>query len=151
MPDVAPGHNERNVESRQRLAAVLGMLADGDTDLAIDDDWTVGSLLAHLAFWDGLLAGRWEHALRAGDRMPLGVDERLIDPINAAAMPVWRSVDPERLADVAMGAAEAVDGLIAELPPQSVRAVVASGRPRLLDRSLHRAEHLSAIESRLGR
>jgi hypothetical protein len=144
------GHDRRNDESRERLAAVLGMLTDGDAELALDDDWTVASLLAHVAFWDGLVAQRWEAALRAGERTPPDLDDRLTDLINAAAMPEWQAIDPARLAGLVAGAASAVDALIAELPADSVEAVLASGRPRLLDRSFHRVEHLETIEGRLG-
>ncbi len=62
----------------------------------------------------------------------------------------WRALSPEAVAELVDAAATAVDGVLATLPDASVDAVLAEGRPRLLDRSRHRDEHLDAIEAALG-
>jgi hypothetical protein len=49
----------------------------------------------------------------------------------------------------ASAAAAAVDELIASLP-EAVAAAVTQARPRLIDRSLHRDEHLDEIEATLA-
>jgi DinB superfamily len=144
------GHVEHNDESRQRLAALLDRLGGGDAELEIDDTWTVGALLAHLAFWDRLVQARWEYAIRTGAPTPPGLDEVLTDFINDASISIWRGIDPGRLAAVVTSAAETVDALIAGLPAGSVEAIAREGRPRLLDRSFHRSEHIAAIEGRLA-
>ena len=71
------------------------------------------------------------------------------DPINDAAVPAWRIVDPRRIGALVVTAAEDVDALIAAVPAESVDAVLAEGRPRLLDRSRHRELHVATIEARL--
>ena len=151
MAEPAPdrSHDQRNDESRGRLVDFATRLGAGDLDLEIDDTWTVGALLAHLAFWDRLTEARWNHARQQARFTPIGLDQELTDLINAAAMPAWRIVDPRRLGALVVTAAEDVDGLIAALPAESIAGVLAEGRPRLLDRSLHRAEHSATIEARL--
>ncbi|MFL5776819.1 MAG: hypothetical protein ACJ76W_11145 [Chloroflexota bacterium] len=149
MPHPDAGHNDRNDASRRRLADLASRLGADELALEIDDTWTVGALLAHLAFWDRLVEARWTHADASGSATPIGLDDELTDLINGAAIPAWRIVDPRRLSALVVTAAEDVDALIAALPGESVAAVLAEGRPRLIDRSRHRDLHLSAIETRL--
>lgn len=50
-------------------------------------------ILAHLAFWDTFYAARWE-LRRGGDLTALrGLGASVVNPINDAASPLWRSVD----------------------------------------------------------
>jgi hypothetical protein len=143
-------HDERNAESQRNLADLATRLGADELGLEIDDTWTVGALLGHIAFWDRLVEVRWRHAQETGTTTPIGLDEELTDLINAAAIPAWRIVDPRRLGAVVVTAAEDVDALIAGLPAESVDGVLGEGRPRLLDRSLHRGEHLTAIDAALS-
>jgi hypothetical protein len=143
------GHNDRNDESRGRLVELATRLGADDLALETDETWTVGALLAHLAFWDGLVAARWRHAASQGRSTPIDVPDELPDLINGSLLPAWRIIDPRRTAALVVTAAEDVDGLIAALPAVSVECVLAEGRLRLLDRSLHRAEHVAMIEARL--
>ena len=46
----------------------------------------------------------------------------------------------------ALAAAEAVDGIIARLPAETPVEAILAERPALLDRSIHRLEHLAAID-----
>ena len=91
--------------------------------------------------------GRWKFAQASGTATPIGLDDELVDIINDAAIPAWRIVDPRRLGALVVTAAEDVDALIAAIPAESVDAVLAEGRPRLLDRSRHRELHLATIEA----
>ncbi|HEX5015102.1 MAG TPA: DinB family protein [Candidatus Limnocylindrales bacterium] len=151
MTDANGGHNERNSSSRRRLADLASRLDADDLGLEIDEAWTVGALLGHVAFWDRLVESRWRYAQRTGTVTPIGLDDELTDLINAAAIPGWRVLDPRRAAALVVTAAEDVDALIASLPAASVEGVLGEGRPRLLDRSLHRSEHIATIEARLAR
>ena len=134
---------ERNAASRERLRrlteagdeALRGKLADG---------WTVAATLAHLAFWDRWVLERWDRYARDGafDDLPAVVT----DLTNAAGLPGWLALEPARAAALALEAAEAVDRRIAALPAAAIADAVATGRPVMLDRSLHREAHLDEIE-----
>src|SRR5262245_57958772 len=143
------GHNARNDEARRRLVDLASRLGADELALEVDDTWTVGALLAHLAFWDRLVEARWQLAATEGRPTPIDVAEELPDLINGSLIPAWRIIDPRRLGALVVTAAEDVDALIAALPEASVAGVLAEGRPRLLDRSRHRAEHVAMIEARL--
>jgi len=137
----------RNAESRARLTALLDRLGPMDFSRDVGGGWSAGSLLAHISFWDGLVIERWKLALRTGMATPIGLDEELPDLINAAAMPSWRLVARTEVASLVGATAAAVDELVAALPDDSLDGIEREGRPRLLDRSLHRAEHLAMIEA----
>ena len=149
MPDPDRGHDERNAAARQHLADLASRLGADELALEVDDSWTVGALLGHLAFWDRLVEARWNLAASQGRPTPIDVDDELPDLINGALIPAWRIVDPRRVGALVVTAAQDVDALIAALPAASVEGVLAEGRPRLLDRSRHRAEHTAMIEARL--
>jgi uncharacterized damage-inducible protein DinB len=142
---------ERNAASRDRLAATVAGLDGGSLDREADGGWTVAALLAHLAFWDELVAARWSLARHAGSRTPIGLDEELTDLLNEAALPTWRSISANRVLELVTAAAARVDAVVAGLSDESVAEIAREGRPRLLDRSLHREEHLAAIQAALGR
>jgi len=115
------------------------------------DGWTVAVLLAHLAFWDRWQIVRWQGARAEGLAMPADVSDNVADLANGALEATWRALPAATAAELAVAAAGEVDALVAGLSDASVDAVVAAGRARLLDRSLHRADHLAQIGRVLGR
>jgi hypothetical protein len=140
----------RNDASRQRLSARLDDLTVNELLTPVEAGWTVGGLLAHLAFWDRLVLERWALAERDGTTTPIDISEGLTDALNDAAMPAWLAVNGARLPSLALEAAAAVDQAVAALPDDSVTAIAGVDRPGLLDRSRHRTLHLDAIEAALG-
>ena len=140
----------RNDASRQRLATRLDDLTVNELLTQVDSDWTVGGLLAHLAFWDRLVLERWGLAAREGKATPIGLDDELTDLINNSAMPAWLAVNAARLPSLVLEAAAEVDASVAAVSDESVTAIAGENRPRLLDRSRHRTLHLDAIEAALG-
>ncbi len=140
----------RNDAARERLASRLDDLTVDELMTPMDGGWSVGGVLAHLAFWDRLVEERWGLAAREGKATPIGLDEELTDLINNAAMPAWLAVNAARLSGLVLEAAAAVDSVVAEVSDESVAAIEQEGRPRLLDRSRHRTLHLDAIEAVLG-
>jgi hypothetical protein len=137
----------RNRASRERVAAVIARL--GERTVVLPDGWTAATALAHLAFWDRYAAARLERHLREG-----GPIESMSDAsehfLNAAALPQWTSTPlGVAVADV-LDATATVDRLIKTLPADVAARIRALDRPRLLDRSLHRDEHLADIERALG-
>jgi hypothetical protein len=139
-------HNKRNRASRDRLAAVIAQL--GDRSIPLSGGWTAAALLAHLAFWDGLGAARLERYLRERKPMEFGSDV-LTEFINAAGLAQWTATPIRTAAALATDAAAKVDRLIEGLPKDAFDAIRAMNAPRVLDRSLHRKEHLDEIERAL--
>ena len=145
----------RNEASRARLGELLATLVSGDLSLAAgDSDWTVGQVLGHLAFWDRFLAARWRAALAAGPgAQPIVVPDELADLLNDGLPPTW-SAFAASAAEAAIvetiDAAEAIDRLIASLPEAASVAAILADRPALLDRSIHRAEHIETLEHALA-
>jgi DinB family protein len=141
---------ERNAASRERLRATLGRLSAEALDRQVDGEWTAGALLAHIAFWDRLVVGRWQLAARHHAPAPPDLHDDVADLVNDAAVPAWRSIDDDRLTALVLGAADEIDTFIEGLSDASIDAAIAAGRLRLIDRSFHRAEHLDAIDAALG-
>jgi hypothetical protein len=139
-------HNKRNRASRDRLAAVIAQL--GDRSIRLPGGWTAGALLAHLAFWDGFGAARLEKYV--GDRKPMELgSDALTEFINAAGLAQWAATPVRAAGGLATEAATKVDRLIEGLPQDAFDAIRAMNLPRVLDRSLHRKEHLDEIERAL--
>jgi DinB family protein len=139
-------HNKRNRASRDRLAAVIAQL--GDRSIPLPGGWTAAGLLAHLAFWDGFGAARLERYIRDGKPMEFGSDT-LTEIINAAGLAQWTATPIRAAAGLATDAAMKIDRLIEALPKETFDAIRAMNLPRLLDRSLHRKEHIDEIERAL--
>jgi hypothetical protein len=138
---------ERNAASRERLRMLVERLTPADLAREMDGGWSIAALLAHVAFWDRFVAVRWRLALDRGALTPVSFVDEAVDLVNEAAIPSWRALEPDRARVLAMNAAAEVDKVVAALPDQSVDAIAGQGRPRLLDRSLHRGEHIDAIEA----
>jgi DinB family protein len=141
-------HNKRNRASRDHLAEVIARLDKRTVDLSMPGGWTTAALLAHLAFWDGFGAARLEKYVRDREPMELGTDA-LTEFINAAGLAQWTATPLATAAGLATKAAEAIDRLIEGLPSDVLDQIRGLKRPRLLDRSLHRKEHLDEIERAL--
>jgi hypothetical protein len=135
-----------NDEQRERLAVLVDRLTAGDYALEVMPGWTVGALLAHLAFWDRLVVERWTQAIAADATIPLSLSDELTDLINGASLAQWLAMPGPLAGREAIAAAEAVDACVEGLEQARVAAAVGAGLSRLVDRSLHRAEHIDMIE-----
>jgi DinB superfamily len=152
-PAAAPvdrSFDARNEASRARLSEFLGGLSRADLALSSGDgSWTVGQTIGHLAFWDRFLAARWRSATAAGPaEQPGAMPHETADLINDALPPMWlafASSSPEAAVAEAIEAAQTVDRLIAGLPQTVPIEIMLAERPALLDRSIHRNEHLDAM------
>ena len=141
------GVDRRNHDSAERLAALGGRLSDGDLEAEIDAPWSAAGLLAHIAFWDRFVLERWGLAAERGERTPMVVDDGLMDRINDASLRQWMSIPPRVAVEECASAAAELDAFIAGIG-EDVRSELASeDRERLVDRSLHREEHLRTIEA----
>jgi hypothetical protein len=141
------GTDARNRSTTERLRALVGRVSDDDLARSLDPVWTTSALLAHIAFWDRFVLGRWRLAAVRGNRLPDRMEDTPQDLINDAAIPGWIAVPPRAAADACLAAAEELDGFIGSLDPATIAELVRDGRERLVDRSLHRGEHLGTLET----
>lgn len=140
---------QQNVESRQRLEALVRKLSDADLARTTDYGWTVAGLLAHLAFWDhrmSVILKRWQTE---------GLDASEIDStaVNDALREICHALEPRTAAQLALAAAQKIDAelemLSAEYVKQLEEHAAASHTQFRLNRSLHRASHVDDIEALL--
>lgn len=146
-------HLELNRRSGMRLQRLVDDLSgEGLPETVVSGgEWSIGVELAHMAFWDGFVAERWKHAEQSNLSAPASVDLTLADLINDASVPGWALIPPGDAAQLALIAAGEVDRVIAAQPDDAVQALLAVGWTSLLDRSVHRDEHLAALERRIAR
>jgi DinB family protein len=137
--------DDRNTAARARLRRVIDRLSETDLVRPRPSGWSTATVLAHLAFWDRFTLVRWQEMQRSKSP-PVSLRD-VTDMINAAGLAQWSAMPPERAVQDALGAAEAVDAFIAALPEQRAREIVGTGFERLVDRSVHRDEHLDEIEA----
>jgi Mycothiol maleylpyruvate isomerase N-terminal domain len=142
-----PGIVEANRASRSWLRATVERLSEDDMTRPITEGWTAAGLLAHMAFWDRFCRARWLHAQGANTPTPLPLDDALLELINAADQAHWTKVPPRLAVEECLEAADTLDTLIQSLGDEVAVKIEAEGRPRLINRSIHRQEHLSTIEA----
>ncbi len=145
----------RNDATRGRLALLAAALTDSDLARPVGDGaWNVGMLMAHMAFWDRFLAARWRSGLAGGTTAPVSVTHEIADLLNEAQPAQWAALAAagvEALRSEVVAAADEVDSLIGSLPATPSIAQILAERPAVLDRSLHRVEHLDEIDRALAR
>lgn len=143
-----PDHVEANNLQRERLRSLIQRLDDAALRRPVTADWTVATVLGHMAFWDARavwLADRIERGT------PFGRDDGEPDDvswINGATGLLTDALPPRVVADLALRLAEDADRRVAALPPSSLWP---TNPDSLLNafRSEHRAEHLDEIEAAL--
>jgi ribosomal protein S18 acetylase RimI-like enzyme len=140
-------HLSRNRKQLDRLRSVVEGLDPEDLRQDAGDGWTVSAWLAHLAFWDRWTMTRWERYATDGafDDIPGPV----LDFVNSAALPSWLAVPGGGAAEMALAAASEVVGRIESLPPEAVAAAQITGRPAMVDRTLHWSGYTHQIERAL--
>jgi hypothetical protein len=146
VDDLTADVASRNRSSLDRLREIGERLSDLELANVIDPPWTAAALLAHIAFWDRFVLERWRLAADRGQRTPIAIDDGVMDRVNDAALPQWLAVPPRAAVAECLAAGEAFEEHLGRLDPELVSAVVEEGRERLVDRSLHRADHLGTID-----
>jgi DinB family protein len=144
-------YSQENAESRRRLESIVRRLTDTDLALSTDYGWTIGALLAHLAFWDQrvfVILHRWQE-----DEF----DESPIDAmaVNDSLRVICHALDPRRAVELSLFAAEQVDAELDKLTPDFVKKIEehieATSTQFRMNRSLHRNGHLDDIEALLNK
>jgi len=136
-----------NTAQRARLNALAARLTDEDLLRPLAHEWTVAAALVHLAFWDRSRWGTLRRWVEDGEFPTQGASP---DPINDAVYALSQAIPPRAALKLALDAAETVDSLVEQLTPDQVAALEQAGLGRMVNRSLHRREHLDQIERALG-
>jgi DinB superfamily len=129
----------------ERVRTLSTRMSSEELARPVDDVWTAAGLLAHIAFWDRFCRARWLHAQRTGRRTPAHIEDDFTEMVNEANIPLWNAVPPRAAIQECLEAGAAVDELIRSLDSGVVADVIVEGRQRLVDRSIHRSEHLDLI------
>lgn len=143
-------HDERNQQSRERMTALTERMDAETLRRPLGEHWTIAASLVHMSYWDGFVAQRWTHANANGLHTPASFESLLEDLVNDTLTPLLLRVPAGETIAPALEAALAVNEIIAALSDERVAAVQREGRVRVLDRSIHRTEHLDEIEAALG-
>jgi hypothetical protein len=140
-----PEINARNQAAAGRVRAVTARLSEEELLRLIDPPWSAAALLAHMAFWDRFTLARWLHA-KSGTGLPPSIDEEAMELVNQAALREWGVIPPRTAVDECLAAVATVDEFIESIEDATLSRVLLEGRERLIDRSIHRSEHLKTIE-----
>ena len=139
------GYNERNRRQTRRLKD-LRRLSDDDLRRPVGEHWTVGIALAHIQYWDGRAVGALDAWRRQGLPLTLWINGEAV--VNDVRLPLWRELAPREALEQAIKTAEVLDHMVGDLSSTEA-TVVSSQRYRVLDRSIHRSEHLDEVDTAL--
>jgi hypothetical protein len=151
MPGSADQHIENNNQSRERLRSLVARLDAQALARRLPNGWSVAMTLEHIAFWDRFVVQRWQDTMRNARRSPTQMGDQVTDFVNAALEPILVELDPAEAGARADRSAHAANQVIQGVPRDLIEEVIREDRPRLIDRSLHRNEHLDEIEASLAR
>jgi len=137
---------ETNRRELERLKALVDRASDEDLARPMDDGWTVASVLAHMAFWDLRVATCLERWGPDGSGPEPTYHDDAVDWINDSTKPLISALEPRVAARLAVEAAVAADGGVAEMSDELLEWNGSPGRYVNTDRTEHRTEHLDEIE-----
>ena len=144
-------HNflQQNDTSRAQLKEFVARLKDRDFERAVGTDWTISTLLCHLAFWDQRVFFLLQEA-QAGRIEPARLSAQAIDSVNFAVRVLSTAIPGTAAAQLAIQSAELADAQAAQTSDDVVGKIMSSGFERMLNRSLHRLDHLRKMKAALG-
>ena len=131
-----------NTRERERLAVLVSRLSEEDLGVKLPNGWTVAVALVHLAFWDWSQLSVLRLWKRGGD-VPGPLEA---EGINAAIEKSAKALKRKEAARMALTAAREVDEEVEKTPVDLADVIVARGRDKVLNRALHRQNHLDKIE-----
>jgi hypothetical protein len=142
-------YNGDNDTSRAWVKDFVAGLSDEDMAHPVGEHWTIAVGLAHLAFWDRQWCAKLEEWQRTGVVLVPTLRQEY-NRINDGMLPWWREISPAQARHEVIAAMEAMDATIAGLSPFVVDGILAK-RPRTIQRTVHRHEHIGEIQRALGR
>ena len=139
-------HNAENAAARDRVLSLVSGLTGAQLAAPLDDGWTIGAELVHLAFWDRVHTARLRAALESGAALPDPLPAGAADAINDSGLHAWRRIDGSVAIALFAEASAEVDAYLATLDAATVDRIRAAGIARHVERFRHRNEHGAVIE-----
>jgi hypothetical protein len=136
---------ELNRASTERMRARAARLSPAEMQHPVGEHWTVGIVMAHLAFWERRVLDVLNRTEAAGK---LTVPEMDI-AVNDLSLPLWAAIPPDTAARLAIAASEAVDRRLESYPEPLLEEIYSRNR-RWVVRAMHRNEHLDEVDAALA-
>lgn len=133
---------ELNRASSKRMREMVMSLTNDELLKPVGKDWTVYTTLAHIAFWDLRMMNVLDATKREGKLVAPEIDLSVNDILNT----LFGASRPRLISQIAFQTAEALDGMLEELPGDLLEQIHARNE-RWVIRALHRNHHLDAIEA----
>ncbi len=142
-------HDERNRRSSERMAQLAAKMDANVLRRPLGEHWTMAAGWLHIASWDRFVFERWTHADANSLLLPVTFSAGAEDVVNGTLTPLLLLIPADEAVGHALETALAVEQLIAGLSDERIEAAEGQGRLRMLDRSIHRTEHLDEMEAAL--
>ena len=133
---------QSNRKSTERMQQIVHGLSEQELSKTIGNNWSVSIILAHLAFWDQ----RVIHVIETAKKNRALNAPLFDDQLNDILAPILRAIPPAEATRMAVKIAEALDKSLEECPTELIDQMMMVNS-RLLERSIHRNDHLAEIES----
>jgi hypothetical protein len=140
-----------NEAELQRLRDLVDGLSDEELMHPMPAGWSIGAVLAHMAFWDNRIVTMLDRWGADGRGVAPTYEEEAVDWINDACKPIFLSMPPRVAARTALDAAEAADRAVARMSDELLARNEETGLIINPVRAEHRLEHLDEIEQALSR
>ena len=137
---------QKNRASTERLKNIALGMSKEELNQTLKNNWPVYITLAHIAFWDM----RVIHVIELAKKNHAVVAPAFDIQLNDIMTPLLRVIPPEAAVDLAIKTAGALDVMLEACPMELIHQLM-NVNPRLIDRSLHRNNHLDSIEAVYGK
>ena len=134
-----------NQNATRRMERLVEPLTAKELTQKIGETWTISMTLTHLAFWDQ----RVIHVIEMAEKSRPILAPFFDNQINDILAPFLSAIPPKKAARMAIQIAKTLDQKLANCSPDFIEEMLAVNN-RLVQRSLHRNDHLDEIEAVLG-
>ena len=144
---------KQNATSLAHLEHVLDRLSPEDFERSLGAGWTITAALGHLTFWDAKALATIRHHIETGaplDRSGVSALEDSDDIVNDAVSVLASAADPDRMRAAVVRAANAIDEFLQDTDPDLLQPVLDGPHAYLVQRGIHREEHVEQIAGVLG-
>ncbi len=124
------------------MLQIIHGLSEEELSQPLGNNWSISVTLAHLAFWDQ----RVIHVIENAKKDKVLNAPLFDDQLNDILAPILEAIPPAEAARMAVNIAGTLDGLLEDCPPELIDQMMLVNN-RLMERSLHRNDHLAQIES----